>query len=77
MGVIISIPIMIILVVMLFGSAVDILKGSTQVGAGIVLPGPTSTPIVVPALMKTIAEIVAVSRLRVKIRLHAPPIVRL
>ena len=49
-GVIISIPIMIILVVMLFGSAVDILKGSTQVGAGIVLPGPTSTPIVVPGL---------------------------
>src|SRR3989344_5214527 len=49
-GVIISIPIMIILVVTLFGSAVDILKGSTQVGAGIVLPGPTSTPIVVPGL---------------------------
>src|SRR3989338_3722030 len=49
-GVIISIPIMIILVVMLFGSAVDILKGSTQVGAGIVLPGPTSTPVVLPGL---------------------------
>src|SRR3989344_8424042 len=49
-GVIISIPIMIILVVTLFGSAVDILKGSTQVGAGIVLPGPTSTPVVLPGL---------------------------